>query len=275
MTLKDIIPNSMFSWIGMRDTDSSQLETMLLTNLDVINEFNNLIISTTSLSDVDNLSILLEKYLSDKSYKHIKHPHTENRGHTFGTIDLEEMTYREVIKNPSIKYLWKSTQDVIITPEIFDTEIDNEDFFFLPGFSYETTTFYNDISDFIKNYEKKSFVPQTNFYIINIQKIEYIYQTKLYIDSIYDRFNEEKKRYPNIKPWELINDVKFDCETLLGNNVNNNQLITKNLLNESTFVDLYNYVRNFGIGDPSHKNIYFESVGVSHYHYYQENIVNI
>jgi len=198
-----------------------------------------------------------------------------NRGHMFGTMDLEEDLLSYVKKNiPSAKYLFKSMDDVIIYDRLLEVEVPEADFYYLPGFSYETVVIKSrSIEDLYNNYETyKSwyYTPQTTFFILNISNI-----ASLYGDDVgwkYDHYMAVKKLRPEIKPWEVAFYLKFDCESHLGRTTKD---LSKYCLIEPEFKQLASLAQTLPITDPSHKNIFFNRIGVCHYHFYNQNVISV
>lgn len=182
-----------------------------------------------------------------------------NRGHTYGTLDLDNEAIR-MGQMHGKKYIFKSTFDIIFTPEFLEIEIPDVDFYYMNGIGYSTIS-QNSFEDCLSNH----FFPQTNFYIIN-SDIDYMNEEKE-IDEVW----ELQKQYPNKKPWELKQG--FECETFLKRCVFRNNLSVHHLIPEQNYIDLMAFIKTNQIHDSSHKNILINSVGVCHAHYPNHNII--
>lgn len=198
----------------------------------------------------------------------------DNRGHMFGTIDLEEAIFKYVKENyRSISYLWKTMDDVLLSEKMFDLEIKPAAFYYIPGFSYESIVKAggkDNLYSIYENFESGFWTPQTTFFIVNINNFTNLYGND--IDNKYRTYMELKKANPDIKPWEIPFDIKFDCETHLGRTTKN---VTKFCLIRYKFKDLLNFVETHHVGDPSHKNIFFNDLGLCHYHFFTDVVYNI
>jgi hypothetical protein len=192
----------------------------------------------------------------------------------FGTIDLEEAILKYVKSElPEVQYLWKSMDDVITSSEILKIEVKEADFYYTPGFSYESIIKAGGRSNLHKifeDYESGFWSPQTTFFILNITNIDSLYGND--VDSKTAIFKEAEAQRPSIKPWEMPFDIKFDCETHLGRTTKD---LKKHCLVEDQFEELLEMVYYHKMGDPSHKNIYFYRPGICHYHYYKDLIYNV
>jgi hypothetical protein len=82
----------------------------------------------------------------------------------------------------------------------------------------------------------------------------------------------KKNRNPQIKPWEIPFDIKFDCETHLGRTTKD---MKKCCFSENIFRKLLDFNDINPIGDPSHKNLYLSEIGICHYHFYNEPVFMI
>jgi hypothetical protein len=152
---------------------------------------------------------------------------------------------------------------MIIQGALLDKEIEEADFYYLIGISYEDLY----LNDF--NYKKilNKFFPQTNLYFINVSKCDYL-NDKNHITEIYNKVQTISDY--NGKAWEY--GFK-SCETLLAECVKRNNLIKSYLLNTDKHNKLCEAVNVYEIGDPSHKNIMID--GICHFHNSKQQIIEI
>jgi len=277
ITLGDLVHKSVFGTIATVKDEFSirKLNLFLEYNLPLLYRFSKVILAVNKADGVSD--VVYKKYLE---FWRMNIPHTDilelehNRGHMFGTIDLEEEILRHVKESyPEIEYLFKSMDDVITSELLLDLEVPEADFYYLPGFSYESIIKAGSkkkLLDIYENFESTYWTPQTTFYIVRINDI-----TSLYGNDIGDKYNvytNAKKEIPSIKPWEILFDIKFDCETHLGRTVKD---FRKHCLISDKFEQLLDLVEKTPIGDPAHKNIYFKDIGVCHYHFYDSPVYEI
>ena len=111
----------------------------------------------------------------------------ENRNHSLGTMDLDNLLF-DFCKEYNIKWLFKSTEDVIIQQDFLDKEIDEADFYYFNGIGYGGMVKYNFDFDRIV---KEDFYPNTNFYILNTEKIDYLYDEEI-ITEAFDHISSIK-----------------------------------------------------------------------------------
>lgn len=276
MYLSSVLKQSCFATIATISEDSiEKLKLFSEYNQPLIKQFNNIILSTNSAEGIDPLSV--ETYHNEwkKLYPNSIVLHTPvNKGHMFGTIDLEERILSYIKKElPDIIYLWKSMDDVITSSEILKIEVKEADFYYTPGFSLESINKAGGRENLRKNfetYESGFWTPQTTFFILNITNIDSLYGDD--VDLKVSVYQEAKAYSPNVKPWELLFDIKFDCETHLGRTTKD---LRKYCLVEDQFEELLEMVYYHRVGDPSHKNIYFYKPGICHYHNYKDLIFNV
>ncbi len=267
MNLKQLINQSVYGTIGYISSqdDLDILEQYILHNFPVLKEFKKILIAT-NYKDPSNTDLILknnklwESYFSNCSYIN----NSINRGHNFGTADLDNLLF-DYCKLYNIKWLCKSSNDVILQESILYKPIEKADFYYLNGISYEDLHLNN------FNYKKlffEHFFPQTNFYFINVAKCDYL-NDQNYLNETY----EYVKTIPNYnnKVWEYIKG--WSCENFLKNCVERNNLLKFYLLNEHTHNVLCNTIKLYQIGDPSHKNIMIE--GICHFQYPNQNIIEI
>ena len=263
MLLKEIINKSCYGVIGyissLKDIDKA--EQYILYNLPTLKNFNQILVatnySTPELIDINHQ--LWKKYFPDCVLIDSK----TNRGHNHGNADLDNMLF-DYCKTNNIKWLCKSAIDTILQEYILTKEVEEADFYYLDGISYEDLYLNNFNYDKILN---EHLHPQTNFYIIDVSKCDYL-NNKEYLDSTF----EEIKYIPNYngKIWEYIDG--WSCEGFLRKCMERNNL-KKYYLVKDNHNKLCDAIKLYQIGDPSHKNIMIE--GICHFHYPDQNIIVI
>jgi hypothetical protein len=263
MNLKQLINKSIYGTIGYVSSqdDIDLLESYILYNLPVLREFKQIVIATNYSSSLQAKNEQIwRKYFPNC----IILDSPINRGHSFGTADLDNLVFNWCKKNNE-KWLCKGANDIIISELILEKQIEKADFYYLNGISYEDLY----LNGF--NYEKiynQHFFPQTNFYLIRIDKIDYIYNNE-YIDKMY-QYILSIPDYTN-KIWEYF--PEWSCELSLKGCVERNKLKKYYLLNKNKHNILCEIINVHKIGDPSHKNIMIN--GICHFHYPHHQILEI
>lgn len=264
MNLKQFINKSVYGTIGYisSQNDLNLLEQYILYNLQVLKEFKQIIVATNYKNYpefVDENSQLWKKYFPECVLIDSK----INRGHNFGTADLDDMLFDWCKKN-NIEWLCKSANDIILQDFILNKEVDEADFYYLNGIGYGGMVKYD--FDFNRIIEE-DFYPQTNFYFINISKVDFL-NDKNHINKIYNRV----KLIPNYnnKAWEY--GFK-SCETLLSECIKRNNLLKHHLVPKEKYCILLKLIKDYNIHDPSHKNIMIE--GICHFQNNNQSIIVI
>ena len=265
MKLRDIIEESLFATIGtVTDEDGlANAEQVWLHNKPVTELFDLQTPQYNSTEEASQHTVQSygAKFLGHSFKNTVKKFHVKNRGHMFGTIDLDEACLSEA-KYECFKYLWKCTSDFLVSPAILDVEVPEDfDFLYLPGFSLETL---EQASARGEDYESFKLTPQTNFFIIRVDAVDNLYGND--VEEKKAQYEEVKKLHPHIKPWDMqfSDGLKFACEDHLGRTTAS--LKNHCLLSPVTLNNLIDFVRVNKVADPSHKNIYFTQTGLCHYH---------
>jgi hypothetical protein len=222
MNLKQLINNSVYGTIGYisSQADIDLLEQYILYNLPVLKEFKQIVIAT-NYKELDLQLINRNIDMWEKYFPNCYLIDSEvNRGHNFGTADLDNMVFNWCKENNE-EWLCKSSNDVIFQEAILDIEIEEADLYYLSGISYETLCLNN--FDYKQIYDKH-FYPQTNFYLINVNKSDYL-NDKVFLDETYE-YSKTIDNY-NGRIWEYIKG--WSCEDFLKNCVNRNNLKTQYL----------------------------------------------
>lgn len=277
MTLRSLLPISAFGSIATITGEESLEKAygFIQYNKEFIQSFQNVIISVNK---TDNCSMdIVSKYKFlwlDIVPNAVFRYNPVNRGHMFGTIDLDESIVAYVkVHLPQTKYLFKSSEDMLLSTILLDAEYTQSDFYYLPGFSYETILKAGGIEALyrkIKTNEYPYWTPQTNLFMLNIHMVVNLYGND--IECRRSKYLEAKSKNNLLQPWDVIFDdgIKFDCENFLARSVEN--MSKQCLISVGCLKNLLTFVFQNCIGDPSHKNIFFEDIGLCHYHFWQKEV---
>lgn len=255
-----------------KKTDIDGLEQILMHNYSVISKFNYIVIH-------QNCSVECETYIDDYNnvWKKIFGsdviiiPPIKNRGHTFGSMDSDNAVVERAKKLP-VDFIFKSASDILLEKEIFNIDITDEyDVYFLQGIGYTGLEPFNyNVETYLNNYlDFKYLYPQTNFYIIS-SKVDYINDV-VEVDKAYN-YCTSLSNY-NGRTWEYIKD--FSCEHFLKECIKRNKLRYKHLISDLSFKSLLQLININRICDCSHKNIFFEEIGVCHFHHKDDDCLSI
>jgi hypothetical protein len=264
MNLKQLINKSVYgvvSYISSQN-DLDLLEQYILYNLPVLKEYKQIIVATNYKNYpefVEENIQLWKKYFPECIILDSK----INRGHNFGTADLDDTIF-DYCKENNIEWLCKSASDIILQEEILDKEIEEADFYYLNGIGYGGMVKYDFDFNRIIN---EDFYPQTNFYFINVSKTDYL-NDKEHINEIYNK-TKNILGY-NGRAWEY---GFRSCETLLKECIERNNLFKYHLVSEKNYYTLLKIVKENNIHDCSHKNIMVE--GICHFQYNNQQIIKI
>jgi hypothetical protein len=265
MNLKQLINKSVYGTIGYISSqdDLDLLEQYILYNLPVLKEYKQIIVATNYKNypelTKENFN-LWKKYFPDCILLDSK----INRGHNFGTADLDNAII-DYCKNNNIDWMCKSANDIIVQELILEQQINEADFYYMNGIGWGGMVNYNFDFDKIIN---EDFYPQTNFYIINTSKIDYL-NNKEYINSTFEIISKLPEY--NGRIWEYIQG--WSCEDFLKQCIERNNLIKEHLVSLKKYRILLKWIYEQNIHDPSHKNIMIE--GICHFHNNNKNIIQI
>lgn len=246
MKIKDLIEKS---WCGIdcyiKDEDSfNKIYSYILHNEPILKLFKGIVIAS-------NFSDYSLHTISDKFWKEIL-PNCitinlkKNRGHSFGTADLDNTLF-DTCKKEKATWMCKMSSDFILKEELLDREVGTADFYYTNNIGYGGIEKWNfNTESIISN----AFLPQTNFYFLKISKIDWL-NNKSYIDKTY----EEIQNIDNYsgKPWEYF--PYWTCEDFLKETVLKHKLQKENLLTNKEQKKLIETIITCKIHDGSHKNI--------------------
>lgn len=270
MKLKQIINKSYYGTVSYIPNEEYllTLERYIVYNLEVLKEYKGIIIAT----NYDNLELtikntqLWKKYFPDCIIIDLQ----ENRGHSFGTSDLDNSIF-EYCKKNNIKWLCKTSSDIILQKELLDIPIKKSDFYYLNGIGLGGMVKYDFDNERIIN---EDFFPQTNFYLINVSKTDYL-NDKKYIEKTYKEIQQIPpqvyQKLHQSKPWGVF--PGWACEKFLADCVQRNKLKKYHLISNEKYRILLDMIKKYQIHDCSHKNIMID--GICHYHEINKKITII
>ena len=267
MNLKTLINKSVYGTTGYIGSIGTliALEQYILYNLSVLKEFKQIIVSNNYGNN--NTPLLMEhnfklwkKYFPDC----IIIDSEINRGHSFGTTDLDNFVF-DYCKINNIEWLCKSDNDIIFQEKLLDKEINEADFYYLNGIGYGGMIKYDFDFDRIIN---EDFYPQTFFYFINVLKTDYI-NDKNYINETYN-YSKNIPKY-NGRIWEYIEG--WSCEEFLKQCIKRNNLSKYCLVPQEKYHNLLQIIKDNNIHDCSHKNIMVEDI--CHLQYPEQQVIEI
>lgn len=277
MKLKDVINESAYCSIGCitKLDDIENLERYVLYNLPVISQFPKIIIAHTK---TDNVT---QRELNDYNNIWLKHfgdkcimINRKNYGHTFGFTDLDKTVIFQS-KHMGYKWIWKSTNDILINETIFNVEMDDSEFFFFQGHGYTGMESYYKLDvdkavDSFKDNGYEYFFPQTNFFITK-SDIDCLCEDE-WFENLYNKCINDPN-YINNKT--QIEYKYLLCEIVLRDCVWRNNLKCKHLIGKESYKKLIQTIIFNRISDSSHKNIFFTECGICHFHFMEQPVLEI
>jgi len=265
MRIKDLINKSYYGTIGYISSvkDLEILESYILHNIKILKEYKQIIVATNYKNHqelAEENHNLWKKYFPNCVLIDLK----ENRGHNFGTSDLDNALF-DYCKNNNIEWLCKSANDVILEEQILKLPVIEADFYYMSSIGLGGMVKYDFDNQRIIN---EDFVPQTNFYFINVSKADYL-NDKDYVDKTYNEI-QFRPNY-NGKIWEYF--PGWSCERFLKKCIERNNLKAYHLTSQKTYIKLLDIILQEQIHDCSHKNIMIE--GICHFHNVNQKIIKL
>jgi len=236
------------------------LETLIKNNSNFYNEFP-FILFIINDYDKNNFKNILKKYIKT-NIQVIKLK--RNLGHTFGTIDMDNMVHK-YFYDTNFNYFIKMSIDLIINKNILEYELNNSnDFYYINNIGYNALSDVNLIN---KIHSQEYFYPQTNFYIIKNKLFKNLYDE----NNLLKYYNIYINNKENKKAWELFDG--FCSEQVLANAVS--EIRKLNMLNDLGVKKLINFIKFFNIHDGSHKNIMYPTYLGNMVHYHGGKIIKL
>ena len=256
MTFNNIINRSVFSSVGtlLKNEDIDAFLRYFEYNMEFLSKFPHIIYSFNGeKSLVDILESIVKNKLPNSSVKFL---FAENLGHTFGSLLSEVVIFEATKELTDVDFVWKFSNDVIITTKFLDIEVPVVDFYYINNIGYNVFSTCTTIEELVnKIHSREYFYPQTNYYIIK-NKINFIPDK----NGIYTMFKQyDLRQNKELKPWDVI--TKCECEHFLKLTVERNNLSSHMLLNDVELNSIINIIIRYKMWDGSHKNVAYDRLG--------------
>jgi len=247
------------------DSKLEDLEQYIKSNKPMFDKFKGVIVASNYAYDVhiERTHKLWREYFPNANFVDLD----ANRGHTFGTLDLDGAIF-DFCKANDIDWLCKLNDDMLLLAECGweDGDVpDDADFCYYNGIGFGGMPKYDfDIDRIVK----EDFYPQTTAYFINTTKLPELH-SKDEVNEVYD-YVQSLENY-NGKVWE--HKEGFTCEDLLKRSVLENELVLHHLTKPDTYIRLLEFVKANNIHDCSHKQLIID--GVLHYQHVGQQCIQI
>ena len=271
MKLEDIINKSTLIITGTIIPEKMQMiYGILQSNVKIFNKFSNLVVILNTIDEngesyLSEYRNLINDLLNNPKIYHLRD--YINRGWQFGTIDIEKTAYDFVLKNISYEAILKVDFDIYLEEQLLNIDISNADAMIMPSIGYSTVVeeYNSDFDKLMQLYD--TIPPQSTIYLI-LNKMDYLYVNPNWLNKKY-------------KEWILNpigngpHHIGVACEPLLRQSFERNNFKIKNMISKQSFRNLLETIHTHKIVDPSHKNLFFEEVGVCHLYDDTQNIIKI
>lgn len=275
MILNDLLKESCFASNGtIRNQDELEMSLRyFLYNKDFLSKFPLILYSLNG--ETEFMNKFYDEIKKELPSSNINVIFSENLGHTFGIFLSELNIFQYLYQNKDIKWVWKFSNDVICTSDIFQCEIEKDnDMYYINNIGYNSFVgLGHTIESLFKAIKDKTyFYPQTNYYIVK-NGIEFYPDLKTTYE-LKQQYVEFLKTHPNTQPWHAI--PKCDCENMLIKTVENNKLKYSHILNDEELLNIIHHIYTSKQMDGSHKNIAYKRLGnLCHYQFVNDDILEL
>lgn len=247
---------------------------ILQNNIKIFSRFSNIVLMLNTidekgekyLSDYkDLIEELLEPLNSNPTLYHMRD--YINRGWQFGTMDMERTAYDFAVENLPVSAILKVDFDMYLEEAILNIDVSEAEAMIMPSIGYATVVeqYHSDFDKLMELYD--TIPPQSTIYLI-LHPVDYLYGDPNWLNRKY-------------REWVLNpigngpHHIGVACEPLLRQSFERNNFRIKNMISRESFRNLLEAIDTHKIVDPSHKNLFFEEVGVCHLYDDTQNIIKI
>lgn len=264
MKLKDNLKGSTVILSGTIIPEKMEmLEGILTHNFKIYKEFDNIVLILNTIDESGEIYLTeyidsLEVLIGDTQYKGNFYYLRDyiNRGWQFGTMDIERTAYQFVTDNLSIGAVLKLDFDVYLEENFLELDTSDAEVMIMPSIGYATTheEYKGDFDKMMELYDK--IPPQSTLYLI-LHPMDYLYSDSYWTNTKFIQ-------------WVIApigngpHHIGVACEPLLRESFERNNFRIRPMISKESFRNLIETIETKRIVDPSHKNIFFEEIGVCH-----------
>lgn len=272
MVIKDLLKETTAMVCGRIDSKENTVEKMygiMKYNKDVIEQCSYVVLVLNRSSDVSesDMSEIYNFYKQEFENVFILQPHPIGMGNQIGHVCLDKTGYLFSKNNLCTKYTMKISGDVLVEKRIMDVEINDADFYFIPGVGlneaigkwpemvqeYKLTKGYNNV-----------FLTYQTFFYITSNKPSYIFESDEDMEKIFRKWDHRKD--PRQEGLLCVE------HSLVRWSIANN-LTRFPLYNPEQFENYRKFVVDNRVFDGSLKNVYLHPIGITHFHFGNEPVM--
>lgn len=236
---------------------------MMEYNRSVLEACHSIVLVLNRSSDVSEKEMTEIKNIYSQNFKQcfLLQPHPVGMGHQIGHVTLDKTGYLFAKNNLGTKYTMKMCNDILVSAEFLDIEVENAEVYYLPAVATH---------EMIRNSELAKQQMRSK---INYSDSPLTYQSWFFIasnntDVLYESDEEIERVF---RLWDINGDVKqakLLCaeHSLVKWSIKNN-LKRHSLYTETQLENYFRFVISNQIYDGSLKNVMLKSIGITHFHF--------
>jgi len=218
-------------------------------------------------SDLESLNNILKHF-----YKSTTLTDWSNRGHQIGYVDLDKTGISFIKDNfKNIKYVFKVDADYLVNDNFLELEMDNNtQFFYQPSVNLKDLGDFGDIEKYYDLFRSDNYddglCPATNNFIVSTE-IDFLYEDSNTIKSLYDKWVDMGYENSN-------QNLVLAAEHSLSKSIQRNKFKRQMMFDKVTFNNVLKLMQTYNIGDPTLKNVYINKIGMCHWQYSNQEVIN-
>ena len=274
MIFRNIVENSTLIITGTIIPEKMEMILGILeNNIKIYSKFANIVVMLNTLNDGgekwlaayrDTIDELIYSTRSKAVVYHLRD--YINRGWQFGTIDMERTAYDFVGETLSVGAVLKADFDIYMEDMIFNIDVSDAEVMILPSIGYATVEQHKSNFDTLMELYD-TIPPQSTAYLI-LHPMDHLYTSPDWLNMKYKEWTQHPKG-------NGPHHIGVACEPLLRESFERNSFRIKPMISKQSFRNLLETIDLHKIIDPSHKNIFFEEVGICHLYDDTKEIIKI
>lgn len=272
MIIKDILKDTTAMICGRIDSKENTIEKMegiMEFNRSVLESCHSVVLVLNRGNDVSEkyMKDIGDMYRQNFGYSFLLQPHPIGMGHQVGHVTLDKTGYLFAKNNLGSKYTMKLCNDILVSSEFLEKEVDEADLYYLPAVATH---------EMIRNHDqaKKQLLSTTDYTDSPLTYQSWFFIASNNTDVLYESDEEIERVF---RTWDVQNDVKQSRVLCAEHSLTKWSVINKlkrhSLYAPEQFDNYCQFVVTNQIYDGSLKNVMLKPIGITHFHFASQPVM--
>jgi hypothetical protein len=272
MIIKDILKETTAMICGRIDSKENCLDKMrgmMEFNRSVLEACHSIVLVLNRGTDISESQMIEagNMYRENFNCSFLIQPHPIGMGHQVGHVTLDKTGYLFAKNNLGSKYTLKLCNDILVSDNFLDIEIEEADIYYLPAVATH---------EIIQRYDlaKQQSLLKTNYIDSPLTYQSWLFIASNDTDVLYESDEEIERVF---RTWNINQDIKQSKVLCAEHSLTKwsvyNKLKRHSLYTPTQFDNYCRFVTSHQIYDGSLKNVMLKTIGITHFHFSSQHVI--